>query len=413
MGTMGWKSRLAAVASVLWILVVYGLSSGDSESATITLLVGVFPVALIWGIAWIIRGYLQQRRRTAPTSQPLQSDDPLALPLATRWPRFFARIFDVWWETLLVAVCLGWVLNRYSPSFVEWSNRPGSDALFGMMCLPLALILDSLIYGLCGNTPGKAFLGLKVMSFRGNRLGLSDYLNRNMALWPSGLGLGFPIVNLITMAWQSRRLGNGQPASYDEKRRSSVRARGAGWLPKTAFALCFAALLVVMFALQGIHDASRRAEPPLNAKAYKWENPVTGVAATIDPRWVYSAQKNEDGQEIHVFTERAQRAIVIFALEKAPGYTFTQYVNAFQTNTVAQMRFTDGGIFSTVSGRPSWQASGNMVEDESNRLNARVVQADGGFWRAVSTQAMPYGYSEATLAELQAALWNTVAAASH
>ena len=49
-----------------------------------------------------------------PPPLPLEANpDPLSYPLATRWPRFFARIFDVWWETLFITIILVAVLSHY------------------------------------------------------------------------------------------------------------------------------------------------------------------------------------------------------------------------------------------------------------------------------------------------------------
>jgi hypothetical protein len=88
-----------------------------------------------------------------PPPLPLKtSSNPFIYPLATRWPRFFARTFDLFWETLLVSFVLVLVLGLYFPSFVAWINAPIVDQLFGILCLPVALILDALLYRALGNT---------------------------------------------------------------------------------------------------------------------------------------------------------------------------------------------------------------------------------------------------------------------
>lgn len=155
---------------------------------------------------------------TAAVPPPLPSktsSDPLTFPLATSWPRFFARIFDVWWEILFVSFVLGTVLGRYSAGFVEWINGPGASQLFGILCLPIGLILDAAVYRIIGNTPGKVLLGLKAGTLDGKALSFGKYLGRNFSMWARGLALGFPLINLFTMAHQSGRLGKGQQASYD------------------------------------------------------------------------------------------------------------------------------------------------------------------------------------------------------
>lgn len=344
-----------------------------------------------------------------PPLPPKASTNPLTFPMATRWPRFFARIFDMWWETLLVAFVLGAVLGRYSTSFVEWINGPGASQLFGILCLPFALILDAAIYRLIGNTPGKALLGLKVGLLDASPLSFGQYLSRNMAIWVKGLAFGFPLINLFTMAHQSGRLGKGQQASYDESTGYRVRARPIGWVRKSSFGVVFLGLFVVMAVLNGMEQAAQR-EAILSSTSdnYSWVNPVTGLGAKIDSRWKNSAQPNADGQQIYMFTERADRAVVILGVERAPGLTLDDYVQAFRRGTAANMRFSDGGLYFVKSGKQAWQGSGEMVDAGSNRLHVQVVQVGDDFWRVVTIQAMPYAYSDGLVTQLQESLWKTV-----
>jgi uncharacterized RDD family membrane protein YckC len=164
-------------------------------------------------------------------------------PPAKRWPRFFARIFDCLWETLLVSEIL-LALGSYSAEFVVWLSQPFNRHAFGAICLLLAMFIDSTVYRALGNTPGKAFIGLKVTTSRGAQPTFGEYLTRNINLWAAGLGLGFPIFNLITMAYQARRLGKGQQASYDESSGNRVRATPIGTLRWMAFLLVFFTLYV-------------------------------------------------------------------------------------------------------------------------------------------------------------------------
>jgi len=155
-------------------------------------------------------------------------------------------------------------------------------------------------------------------------------------------------------------------------------------------------------------QAERKAAVSRTAVAYGWENPVTRVNATIDPHWTNSVTKNEDGQLIYMFSERADRAIVVFAVEQFAGRSLNEYVRAFQKGTAANMKLDDGGRFFERNKRPMWQSSGRMVEDSSNRVTVQVVQNGSSFWRVVTVQAMPHDYSDKMVNELQGALWGTV-----
>lgn len=109
-----------------------------------------------------------------------------------------------------------------------------------------------------------------------------------------------------------------------------------------------------------------------------------------------------------MFTERADRAVVILGVEHAPGFTLNDYVQAFRKSTAENMRFADGGRYFEKSGQQTWQGSGDMIDSTSNRLNVQVVQVGDDFWRVVTIQAMPYEYSEQLVTQLQAELWSTV-----
>ena len=154
--------------------------------------------------------------------------------------------------------------------------------------------------------------------------------------------------------------------------------------------------------------AQREAILSSASQDYSWENPITRLNAKIDSRWKNSAQPNADGQQIYMFSERADRAVVILGVENAPGYTLNDYVHAFQKNTTANMRFSDGGRFFERDGRQIWLGSGDMVGSTSNRLNVQVIQVGSAFWRVVTIQTMPYDYSDGLVAQLHAALWSTV-----
>lgn len=352
---------------------------------------------------------LNELNASMPPPLPLETGpDPLSYPLATRWPRFFARVFDVWWETLLVAIILGAVLGYYSASFVKWINGPFAS-LFGLLCLPIALVLDALLYRASGNTPGKALLGLKVGTLNGKPLSLAQYVNRNFSIWVSGLALGLPFINLFTMANQSFRLGRGQQASYDEPTGFRVRSRPIGWVHKMAFGLAFSGLLIVIAVLNRMEQtAQRNAISDAAQEYYSWENPLTRINAKVDSTWKHSVLPTDDGQQVYMFSEPADRAAVILGVEQAPGYSMDDYVRLLKKSNAANMRFSDGGRFFERDGRHAWQGAGMMMDSTNNRLDVQIIRVDSSFWRVVTIQTMPHDYSDALVEQLRTALWSTV-----
>jgi uncharacterized RDD family membrane protein YckC len=333
----------------------------------------------------------------------------LSFPLATPWPRGFARIFDIWWESILIGFFVSFVLSQYSSAYLRWISQPGADYLFGMIILPFALLFDAAVFRLAGNTPGKAMLGIRVASLRGTPLEFNEYLRRNFSLWLSGLGLGIPVVNLFTFFRQEARLRKGQQTSYDEKIGSHVWSKPVGLGRKLGFAVAFLSLFAVMAALNGLgKEAEREAARVAVAKNYNWVNPVTNVSATISPQWKYSSGDNADGQKIHTFTESKGHAVIVLGVEYANAVALHDYATAFQQNNAKRMSFVDGGQFSKQGEIAYWDATGTMPDIAGTRLHVRVIKVDGAFWRQVTIQSKPFDFTDPLLEPLRSALWRTV-----
>lgn len=200
-------------------------------------------------------------------------------PLAGRWPRFLARLFDVWWESLavvalaLVAV-LAWVAS--GGTLPQWSLPP---AAYGLMALPVAFLLDALVYGVFSNTPGKALLGLSVTDGKGERLRIGQYLDRNLRVWAAGWGLGIPIVSLFALLRQAQHVKNSGTASYDEAKDYRVHRTAAGIARTAAFAALSACLLVVLGIFTAV-SSSRALVPAGSSTRAAPDGPDAPGAAT-------------------------------------------------------------------------------------------------------------------------------------
>lgn len=187
-----------------------------------------------------------------PEPTPVDSDtaDELrSYPLAKRWRRYFARVFDIYLLSLPVGFAAGYVLALMVDGFGEWIAKPGSEYVLGILILPLILVLESLLHQMFGSSPGKKLFGLRVVSFRGNVLSFEQYLRRNFSLWVSGLALGFPLFNLITYGQQGSRLKRGEQTTYDEELGTRVVASPMGSARKILAGLALFILLVVNTAM--------------------------------------------------------------------------------------------------------------------------------------------------------------------
>ncbi|QQG66426.1 DnaJ domain-containing protein [Desulfobulbus oligotrophicus] len=183
--------------------------------------------------------------------------DAKATVTAPRWSRFFARIFDLWLEVLVVSLVVGLVAGYIFPSFWAWLEKPGADAVLGIITMPVALVLDAVIFSIFGNTPGKAILGLRILTKDGQVLSFAQYLQRNLSVWVYGLGLGIPIVNLFTMAAQGNRLKKGMPTKYDEQSGYTVQTGDTTWIRRSVFGVSVISLLFLISIFNTIKKGNK------------------------------------------------------------------------------------------------------------------------------------------------------------
>ncbi|WP_404378006.1 RDD family protein [Vreelandella aquamarina] len=159
------------------------------------------------------------------------------------WRRFFARIFDIWFFTLIICIPLLFFWAYYFP-FSYTSLVPKSEILLSMCLLLAAFVADSVAYSVFGNTPGKALLGVKVRKPDGCKYLAEEYFVRNLSVWWSGLALGIPILNFVAMFIQYRRLKKQGSASYDLAKESEVLIEGSSSIKTAVFILGVIALAV-------------------------------------------------------------------------------------------------------------------------------------------------------------------------
>ncbi len=197
-----------------------------------------------------------------PAGESLFKDDTAHKPTpnlvlgAFAWSRCFARIFDLWLAMLVVApvlLCAAWLWPDALPSYQPSS---GIGTLVGLVVVALALLLDAIVYAVFGNTPGKALLRIKVLTYDEKRPGFWQYARRNVGLWGSGLAFGFPVLNLFTMAYQHRALRRGRPATYDDGSFKIAQER-VGFARRLTFLIAFIAVMSTMTVLSVVMDKVR------------------------------------------------------------------------------------------------------------------------------------------------------------
>lgn len=342
----------------------------------------------------------------AAARAPAACDVLPAFPLAAAWPRWFARSFDLWWQTALVAFVLGQLLCLASPLFVRWLETPFGWKLFGLACMPGGLLLDAALQALAGNTPGKALLGLRVVMADGRAPRLGELVGRNMALWRSGLALGLPLLSLVTMARQGLRLRKGLQASYDAND-FLVCAGGSSRLAKGVFGIAFGGLFAAILALDAVdRQDSREASAMLEAPPYAWTNPATGRTVRVARQWRVEERTGPDGAPQYLFTQHSGHAAVLFAHERTGGRALRQDAQVLADRLSDRFELADS-YFAEFRGRRSWVGRG-LDKKGLARVQLRIVEVDGKAWRVVAMQSPPAAYTDDLVGELSGALWDTV-----
>lgn len=352
----------------------------------------------------------RDRPSAGPTSQSTESQPAFVPKFGSPWARFLARTFDVWWETLAIGLGIGYYLGRHSIEFVQWSTGPGSDTIVRLGCLPIAMVVDAGIYALIGNTPGKALLGLKVTGLDGRRLTYAEYSRRNLSVWASGLALGLPIFNLFTMSRQSKELNKGLQTTYDTATGFRVRAKSIGLPRKTLFAVAFVALITAGLGLKGTSDQRvRDIQANIAAKPYSWSNPLTHNVANVDGIWRPAVTLTQDNQPVYTFTEATGHAVVVLAREVEPDISMREYVPAYLASTSSFMSLSGPSPNMEPSALESWTADGYVKSKADVRAHVELRHIGSAFWRMVTIQSLPYGYSDVATQSLRDQLWGTVA----
>lgn len=238
-----------------------------------------------WTRAVAIPGALGPRGRApfAADSRSAAATAPTPHEPATPWRRYWARSVDIAVSTFMVGV----LISALRPTLLEQLTGAAHGRwILVLVLLPFALTMDAAIHWALGNTPGKAIAGIKVLAEEGGRpLSAAAYWGRNVGLYVFGLGLGIPLVGLITLIVSYRRAAAGEISRWDRFSSSRVYALSAApqrtWVTVGAYVLVLGALIALRLHAQ--HDestyiAARAPAPILKQELTEAANGVNAMA---------------------------------------------------------------------------------------------------------------------------------------
>ncbi|MFC0682573.1 RDD family protein [Lysobacter korlensis] len=147
------------------------------------------------------------------------------------WRRYFARMIDITVFSASVGLLLGSVLATVAPALHEkifydmiGDNR-AADAIFSTLIVVPVL---ALLTGLFGTSLGKFFMGVRLTLLDGRPIGVPAAFGREFSVYFRGLGLGIPLVVLLTLVSSHNRLKTDGVAPWDRDRPWVVTYRPDG-----------------------------------------------------------------------------------------------------------------------------------------------------------------------------------------
>lgn len=223
-----------------WYIEVDGSSQGPFPFATVRQAARegkLGPATLVWcpGMSdWIAAGRveglflppalpysdpptLQIRMLDLDGGLAIGPDDPFSRAIAPQrpgaWRRFVARWIDLWLSVLPTALLAGLAFGLLSAEFGIWIQN--NEALFGILIMPIAFLIDACVVRIFGNSLGKSVLGLRVCNTLGEPLRFQDYLKRNFSIWWYGCGACIPPLSVFMMVYQARSILHNGGTAYD------------------------------------------------------------------------------------------------------------------------------------------------------------------------------------------------------
>lgn len=109
----------------------------------------------------------------------------------------------------------------------EFFNRlnPTIDTILSAF---LGSLVSGLVLGFVGTTPGKSIFGIRVKTLKGQSIGASKGIARDLTIFMKGLGLGLPFISLITLILSYRQLKQNQVMSWDAGQFTVTYRRNTG-----------------------------------------------------------------------------------------------------------------------------------------------------------------------------------------
>lgn len=125
---------------------------------------------------------------------------------------------------------------------------PGAEQLLGMLLLFVWAFVEAFFISSIGTTPGKWLFRVKITATGATAISYPAALTRSISVWWRGLGTGFPIVTLFTLAQAHSGLKRDLTTTWDRDG-GFVVTHGEVGTVRVAVAVVFFLLFVVLAAV--------------------------------------------------------------------------------------------------------------------------------------------------------------------
>lgn len=152
----------------------------------------------------------------APIAEPAAAADPRwhTEPVHP-WRRYLARIIDVYSVGTLAYVVFA-IPFYLASTDVRATEALLTNQIFASVAVTALMVpVLALFVGLTGTSPGKWAAGVRVLTPAGRPLGLRKGFKRELSVYLFGMGLGIPLISLITLIGSYNKLKNDKRMDWD------------------------------------------------------------------------------------------------------------------------------------------------------------------------------------------------------
>lgn len=313
--------------------------------------------------------------------------------------RFAARLIDIWWTSFVAVMLLG----PFLPPMSWWI----------FLAMPLSLVLDAMTQWIFNATPGKALLGLEVLTSPPTSTGTHkpapptflQALTRNLMVAIEGFAAFVPFATLVAFGVQARQLLKGQSTTYDQRLGFVVIPRKVSVGMKHAIGL--GAMMTSMIAI-GVILTLLAASSDRVLDPQEWVHPVSSKTVVLEKRWQITQERDAAGIDLYRFLDAKTGAMVVMGAEVLEPGRMSQYLHRFMQSN-QDMAFNQQTPISQLGPFMfRWSGQGAFLPLPGFTMRMTITQQNTLFWRVVSVFPVGNADAQRQTERLTRALWRSV-----